>query len=190
MTKNILLAGVGGQGLVLTTKLICDAAFAAGFDFKSNDVIGLSQRGGKVWGSVRIGHEIHSPNIPSGGGDILLGLEPLEGYRWSGMLKKEGVVILNTSQIPPVPVVFERVEYPNDLVAKLSEHHKVIAFNANEEGQKLGNSKVANTFLLGVLAKYLPEIELAHWKKAIEENVPPKTVAQNLEAFDIGYNWS
>ncbi len=64
MTNNIVIAGVGGQGLVLTTKLICDAAIRAGLDVKSNDVIGLSQRGGKVWGSIRIGEEVYSPNVP------------------------------------------------------------------------------------------------------------------------------
>ncbi len=187
MNCNILLAGVGGQGLVLTTKLICDAAFLAGYDFKSNDVIGLSQRGGKVWGSVRIGIKIFSPNIPPKGGDFLLALEPIEGMRWSGMLKDSGVVIMNTSKIPPVPVMFEKVAYPDDIPQKLTENFEVIAFDANDEGAKIGNSKVANTFLLGTLAKRLPEIPVDIWKKAIENNVPQKTVALNLEAFDIGY---
>ena len=189
MTKNILLAGVGGQGLVLTTKLICDAAFSAGFDFKSNDVIGLSQRGGKVWGSVRIGVRVLSQNIPHGQADVLLGLEPLEGYRWHGMVKEGGTVILNTSQIPPVPVVFEKVAYPNNIEAELSGRYKVIAFDANEEGRQIGSSKVANTFLVGVLAKSFPEIDAIHWENAIRENVPEKTIQTNLEAFKIGYDW-
>lgn len=189
MTKNILLAGVGGQGLVLTTKLICDAAFSAGLDFKSNDVIGLSQRGGKVWGSVRIGAHVLSPNIPQGQADVLLGLEPLEGLRWSAMVRPGGVVILNTSQIPPVPVVFEKAEYPQNIEAELSGNYKVTAFDANDEGRKLGSSKVANTFLVGVLAKSFPEIEEAHWEKAIRDNVPEKTIQMNLEAFKIGFAW-
>ena len=189
MTKNILLAGVGGQGLVLTTKLICDAAFHAGFDFKSNDVIGLSQRGGKVWGSVRIGHQVFSPNIPKGQADVLLGLEPLEGYRWSGMVKHGGTVILNTSQIPPVPVVFEKAEYPSNIETELVKNYQVIAFDANAEGRLIGSSKVANTFLVGVLAKSIPEIESIHWEKAIRNNVPENTIQLNLEAFKIGHNW-
>lgn len=189
MNKNILLAGVGGQGLVLTTKLICDAAFLAGFEFKSNDVIGLSQRGGKVWGSVRIDETVHSPNIPPKGGDFLLALEPIEGMRWSGMLKDSGVVIMNTSRIPPVPVMFEKAAYPEDIPEVLGQKYEVIAFDANEEGAKIGNSKVANTFLLGVLAKRLPEIPVAIWEKAIEANVPGKTVETNLKAFHIGYQY-
>lgn len=187
MNYNILLAGVGGQGLVLTTKLICDAAFLAGYVFKSNDVIGLSQRGGKVWGSVRIGEEIFSPNIPPRGGDFLLALEPIEGMRWSGMLKSTGVVIMNTSRIPPVPVMFETAAYPENIPEVLAHDFQVVAFDANAEGTKIGSSKVANTFLLGVLAKRVPEIPAAIWKQAIENNVPPKTVAMNLEAFDFGF---
>ncbi len=187
MTINILLAGVGGQGLVLTTKLICDAAFLAGFSFKSNDVIGLSQRGGKVWGSVRIGEEVNSPNIPPKQGDFLLGLEPLEGLRWSGMMKPSGTIIMNTAKIPPVPVVFEKAPYPENIPELLEKNFKVIAFDGNEAGRELGSSKIANTFLLGVLAKRLPEIPVDIWEKSIEANVPPKTVALNLSAFEIGY---
>lgn len=187
MNYNILLAGVGGQGMVLTTKLICDAAFLAGFTFKSNDVIGLSQRGGKVWGSVRIAHEVHSPNIAPGTGDFLMALEPLEGLRWSHMLKPEGVVIMNTSRINPVPVMMEKAAYPENADQVLSEKYQVVSLDANEEGSKLGNSKIANTFLLGILAKRIPEIPEDIWKQSIEANVPKKTVALNLAAFDIGY---
>lgn len=188
MNYNILLAGVGGQGMVLTTKLICDAAFLGGFTFKSNDVIGLSQRGGKVWGSVRIANEVHSPNIAPGTGDFLMALEPLEGLRWSHMLKKEGIVIMNTSRINPVPVMMEKAAYPEGVDQLLAETFEVVSLNANEEGAKLGNSKIANTFLLGILAKRIPEIPEAIWKQAIENNVPKKTVALNMAAFDHGYN--
>lgn len=187
MTKNVLLAGVGGQGLVLTTKLICDAAFFAGYEFKSNDVIGLSQRGGKVWGSVRIGKEIHSPNIGAGQGDFLLALEPLEGLRWSHMVRPEGVVIMNTSRINPVPVMAEKAAYPENLDKQIGESLKVISLDANEEGRKLGSSKIANTFLLGILAKHMDEIGKEYWQKAIEANVPKKTIELNLSAFEYGY---
>lgn len=185
---NVLLAGVGGQGLVLSTKLICDAAFFAGFDFKSNDVIGLSQRGGKVWGSVRISKDdIASPNIGPKKGDFLLALEPLEGLRWSGMLKDQGVVIMNTSRINPVPVMMEKAAYPEGIPSELAKNYEVVAINANEEGAKMGNSKIANTFLLGILAKRVPEIPVNFWHQAIEANVPKKTVGINLQAFDYGY---
>lgn len=188
MNTNIILAAVGGQGLVLTTNLICEVAFKAGYDVKSNDVVGLSQRGGKVWGSVRIGKKIYSPNIPPKSGDFLLGMEPLEAYRWSGSLKEGAMVILNTKKIPPVPVIFEDEPYPNKLFQILDEKYKLVKINAVEEGIKLGSEKVANTFLLGILAKQL-DIPVAIWKEAIEEHVPSKFIEMNKKAFDIGYKY-
>lgn len=186
MNKNIILAGVGGQGLVLTTNIICNAAFKAGFDVKSNDVVGLSQRGGKVWGNVRIGKKVYSPNIPPKSGDILLGLEPLEGYRWSGVLSDRGIAIINTKVIPPVPVMFEDAPYPQDIYENLEKKYELITIDAVEEGLKLGSDKIANTFLLGILAKKL-DISQECWKEAIKENVPKKFIELNLKAFDIGY---
>jgi len=188
MTVNIILAAVGGQGLVLTTNLICEAAFKAGYDVKSNDVVGLSQRGGKVWGSVRIGEKVHSPNIPPKSGDFLLGMEPLEAYRWSGSLKEKGTVILNTKTIAPVPVMFEDAPYPMDLFDKLGERYQLVTIDAVAEGLKLGSEKIANTFLLGILAKQL-DIPIDSWYEAIKENVPPKFIDMNLKAFDIGYTY-
>lgn len=186
MDANIILAGVGGQGLVLTTKIICEAAFKAGLDVKSNDVVGLSQRGGKVWGSVRIGKKIYSPNIPPQAGDYLLGLEPLEGYRWSGSLKPGGLAIINSKTIAPVPVMFEDEAYPERIYDDLSQKFELITINAVEEGVKLGSAKIANTFLLGILAKRL-DIATEFWLQAIEENVPKKFLELNKAAFDFGY---
>lgn len=188
MQKNVILAGVGGLGLVLTTKLICDAACKSGYDVKSNDVIGLSQRGGKVWGSVRFGDKIYSPNIPSKSGDIMLAMEPLEGYRWSYVLKDGGLIIMNTKKISPTPVLMEKEKYPGDIARKLSEKYKLIEINAVAEGNKLGNIKVANTFLVGIMARYL-DIKRDIWIESIKENVPEKAIELNLKAFDIGYNW-
>ncbi|WP_026896285.1 indolepyruvate oxidoreductase subunit beta [Clostridiisalibacter paucivorans] len=186
--KNIILTGVGGQGLVLTTQIICEAAFDAGYDVKSNDVVGLSQRGGKVWGSVRIGEKIYSPNVPPKSADILLALEPLEGLRWSGALKDNGVIIMNVHEVAPVFVIAEKEEYPSNIEEELSQKYEVNAIDAVKEGNKLGSSKVANTFLLGKMANYM-EIPLDSWKKAIRENVPKKFVDMNIEAFDIGYRY-
>jgi indolepyruvate ferredoxin oxidoreductase beta subunit len=188
MNVNIILAAVGGQGLVLTTNLICEAAFKAGYDVKSNDVVGLSQRGGKVWGSVRIGSKIFSPNIPPKSGDYLLGMEPLEGYRWSGSLKDDGMIILNTKTVAPVPVIFEDAPYPTELFDVLGEHFQLVTIDAVAEGLKLGSEKIANTFLLGILAKQL-DIPVDYWKEAIEENVPSKFIDMNLKAFEIGYQY-
>ena len=85
--------------------------------------------------------------------------------------------------------MFEKAAYPEDIPEVLAKDYEVVAFDANLKGAELGNSKIANTFLIGVLAKRIPEIPADIWKKAIEANVPPKTVALNLQAFDIGYGY-
>ena len=189
--KNILLAGVGGQGLVLATEIISQVGFRAGFDIKSNDVVGLSQRGGKVWGSIRIGDKVNSPNIPVGQGDILLGLEPLEAYRWSYVLKEGALVILNKYQTAPNTVLMEVHEYPDNIEKYLESNYNVIKIDAMEEGNKIGNNKVANTFLLGIMAKQIEDIIGKNiWIDVIKEYVPTKAIEANIKAFEVGYNWS
>jgi len=187
-TYNIILAGVGGQGLVLTTKVICEAAIKAGYDVKSNDVIGLSQRGGKVWGSVRIGEKIHSPNIPPKHGDIIIGMEMLEAYRWRGMLKADGLVITNDYQIPPVPVITEQEPYPDDILSNLEKDFTLINIPANQMASDLGSVKVMNTILLGVMAAQT-EIDKNVWLEAIKENVPQKFIDMNVQGFEQGYSF-
>jgi len=158
----------------------------AGYDVKSNDVIGLSQRGGKVWGSIRLGEKVYSPNIPPASGDVLLGMEPLEGLRWSGMLKKGGLVILNEAQIPPVPVMDEKETYPENIEETLKANFEVITINAATEGNKLGSSKVANMFLVGIMAKRM-DIPKEIWQELIKKNVPERFSDMNLKAFEYGY---
>ena len=152
---NIVLAGVGGQGLVLTTKIICEAAFEYGYDVKSNDVIGLSQRGGKVWGSIRMSQKVFSPNIPQGEADILLALEPLEGDRWSTYLKAGGIILMNKAKIPPAHVMVEAEEYPQDIEERLAENFNIETIDASAEGKMLGSQKIANTFLVGMMARHM-----------------------------------
>jgi indolepyruvate ferredoxin oxidoreductase, beta subunit len=185
-TINIMLGGVGGQGLVLTTDVICKAALKAGYNVKSNDVIGLAQRGGMVWGSVRIGKEVHSPNIPVGKTDILLGLEPLEAQRWEHLINKDTKLIVNTREIHPTPSLLEKKEYPKDEIADLFERYESYISNFSADAKKFGNIKAANTVLLGVMAQFLP-ISTDIWKETLRENVPEKAIEVNMKAFDYGY---
>lgn len=187
-TKNILIAGVGGQGLVLATKIISEAAVKEGYDIKTNDVIGLSQRGGKVWGSVRIGKEIHSPNIPVNEGDIILGMEPVEGYRYSHILRNTGTIIMNTHKIASSTVQQEKEVYPENINEVLSKKHRVIEIDAFEIGKKLKNPKIANIVLIGILAKLL-DISKQTWEEVITQSVPKKYINENIEAFNIGYDF-
>ena len=184
--KNIYLAGVGGQGLVLTTEIIVEVAFSEGYDVKSNDVIGLSQRGGKVWGSIRFGEKVHSALIPEGEGDLLLAMEELEGLRLSESLKNGAKIIFNKEIIFPNRVLFEKDEYPQNIREELIEKgYEVISLNAKEISRELGNIKTENIVLLGRLSRYLPFKEET-WLKVIEKKVPAKTVEVNFSAFKAG----
>jgi len=185
---NILMCGVGGQGLVMTSGIISEVALLSGHDVKSNDVIGLSQRGGRVWANIRIGEKVFSPNIPMGEADYLLALEPLEGYRYSGMVREDGVILMNKRVIYPSDVVFEKKDYPMDKIEDMLNTYESYAIDATEEGKLLGNKMTANTIILGMLAKKL-DIDTAIWEKVISERVPPKASSINLEAFKLGYNY-
>ncbi len=188
MTTNIMFAGVGGQGLILMTRIFSEVAMLEGYDIKSNDVVGLSQRGGMVWGNVRIGDKVFSPNIPTGEGDILVAMEPLEGLRWSKDLKENGIIIRNTKRVYPTLVQQEKEKYPDEDVENLKSKYNVIELDAFKKAKSLGKKQVANVILLGILAQHL-DIKVDTWKKVIKENVPPKAIDMNLEAFDFGYNY-
>lgn len=183
---NIIVAGVGGQGLVLMTDMICEAAFLSGYDVKSNDVIGLSQRGGKVWGSIKYSEKVHSPNIEKGNADILLALEPLEGLRWQEYLKTDGILLMNTADIYPVFAIAEQAPYPHDFMERLRGDIKCTALQIQEKAMEIGTIKIVNVIMLGMLAKHLP-FDKEIWKKVIEDHVPSKFIKQNEDGFEWGY---
>ena len=183
-----MLGGVGGQGLVLMTRIISQVALKSGLDVKSNDVVGLSQRGGMIWGNVRFGEKVFSPNIPPKEVDILLAMEPMEALRWSSELKKNGIIIMNNKRWYPVPVQQEKAEYPEKDISALKERYTVIEINAFEEAVKLGKKQVSNVMLLGILAKNL-KLNTDTWKETIKDNVPTKTIDINMDAFNLGYNY-
>lgn len=189
LINNIMIGGAGGQGLVLMTRIISQAALKAGYDVKSNDVVGLSQRGGMVWGNVRLGEKIYSPNIPSGEGDILVSMEPLEALRWSSVLKKNGIIIMNTKRFYPTLVQQEKADYPEKDIEKLKDSYRVIELNAFDEAIKLGKKQVSNILLLGILAKLL-DIKQEIWLDTVIDNVPKKSMDMNINAFNFGYEFN
>lgn len=186
MAVNIIFAGVGGQGLILATRIVTQAAANAGLAVSGSDVFGLAQRGGSVWGMVRIGNRHFAPMIAKGQVDILVGLEELEGLRWSGYLKPGGTAIINNNQVYPTSVLLEKDEYPQDTVDQLRRRgYRVLAVDGPGSARRLGNPRLANTVVLGVLAREL-EIPQEHWLRAIAGLVPPKTIELNLKAFQLG----
>jgi indolepyruvate ferredoxin oxidoreductase beta subunit len=187
LVTNVMFSGAGGQGLVLMTRILCQAALKDNYDVKSNDVVGLSQRGGMIWGNVRFGDKVYSPNIQPGEGDFLVAMEPLEALRWSAVLKQEGTIIMNSKRFYPIAVQQEKAEYPEQEIEALKDRYNVIALNAFEEAIKIGKKQVSNVILLGILASKL-DINRSSWEETIRDNVPKKSIEMNLRAFEFGYN--
>lgn len=185
-TKNIMIVGVGGQGTLLTSRILGGLAIEAGFDVKISEVHGMAQRGGSVVTYVRYGEAVAEPIVEAGQADILIAFERLEALRYAHFLKKDGILIINDQRIDPMTVVTGAAEYPENIIEELGSKYKVVSLNAMEEALKLGNSKVFNTVILGVAARNM-EFDKAAWVQVIESTVPPKTREINLTAFEAGY---
>ncbi|MBM7581518.1 indolepyruvate ferredoxin oxidoreductase beta subunit [Caldicoprobacter guelmensis] len=189
-TKSILIVGVGGQGTLLASKVLGSLFMDLGYDVKISEVHGMAQRGGSVVTHVRYGTKVFSPLVEPGTADILLAFEKMEALRWIHFLKEEGRAVINLQEIEPMPVIMGTYEYPKDLEGRIREVcPNVIFFDALAVARELGNIKVTNMALIGVLAKVLG-IGSEAWEKAIKMVVPPKTAEVNLKAFYAGYNSS
>ncbi|MDL2287173.1 indolepyruvate oxidoreductase subunit beta [Eubacteriales bacterium OttesenSCG-928-G02] len=188
MTKNILIVGVGGQGTLLASKLLGKVLLDEGYDVKVSEVHGMSQRGGSVVTYVRYGERVFSTVIDKGEADMIISFETLESARWLSYLKTGGVIITNTQQIDPMPVITGAAEYPENLIEKIkTKGINLIAANAAELAEKAGNIRSTNLVLLGMAAKHIG-FEKEIWINAIKETVPQKTIETNLKAFESGYS--
>ena len=186
-TKNIMIVGVGGQGTLLTSRILGGLAIQAGYDVKISEVHGMAQRGGSVVTYVRYGESVAEPIVEEGQADVLIAFESMEALRYAHFLKKDGVLIINDQRIDPMTVVTGAASYPENIIENLSKQYRVVSINAMEEAIKLGNTKVFNTIILGVTAKNM-EFDKELWTKVIEATVPPKTIAMNLQAFEKGFS--
>ncbi|MDO5688669.1 MAG: indolepyruvate oxidoreductase subunit beta [Tissierellia bacterium] len=186
-TKNIMIVGVGGQGTLLTSRVLGGVILEAGYDVKISEVHGMAQRGGSVVTFVRYGDQVAEPIVEEGCADILIAFEKLEAQRYAHFLAEDGVLIVNDQRIDPMPVVIGKEEYPEDVLEKLGEKFQVICLDALSEARALGNVKVFNTVVLGVTAQHM-EIEKDIWEKVIRSTVPPKTIDVNLAAFEVGFH--
>jgi indolepyruvate ferredoxin oxidoreductase beta subunit len=186
-TKNILLVGVGGQGTILTSKIISNGFINAGYEVKMAEIHGMSQRGGSVTTQIRYGEKVYSPVIEKGTADLIVAFEKSEALRWLEYLREDGILIVNDYTIEPFTVSLGISKYPEDVIDEYKEKIKNIhIFNAFEIAEKIGNSKAMNIVLLGSLVKAL-SIDDIDWKEMIAKTVPEKFVKLNQEAFDAGY---
>ncbi|MEE1517792.1 MAG: indolepyruvate oxidoreductase subunit beta [Lachnospiraceae bacterium] len=185
-TKNIMIVGVGGQGTLLTSRILGGIAMQAGYDVKLSEVHGMAQRGGSVVTFVRYGESVAEPIVEEGCADVIIAFERLEAKRYAHFLKKDGVMIINDQRIDPITVVTGAATYPEGIIEELQQKNKVFTVNAMEEAKKLGNSKVFNIIVLGIAAKHM-DYTKEQWLNVIENTVPPKTIEINKKAFEVGY---
>ena len=185
-TKNIMIVGVGGQGTLLTSRILGAITMTGGYDVKLSEVHGMAQRGGSVVTFVRYGESVAEPIVEEGQADILIAFERLEALRYAHYLKPDGAIIVNDTRIDPMSVVIGAAEYPEDIIGTLREKHRVVAVDATKMAVGLGNSRVFNSIILGLAARYM-EFSKEQWLDVIANTVPPKTVEINKNAFLAGY---
>jgi len=181
---SILFTGVGGQGIILTTTVLAEAALLDGFDVKVSEVHGMAQRGGSVVGSVRIGRKVYSPIVNSA--DFIVSLEKLEAVRYIYKLDTEGFIIVNDFEIYPSSMYLDGIKYPENIISKLTGYtSNYMMVKATEIAKNLNEIRVSNTVLLGSLSNFIP-IKRDSWVRSIKDNVPKRAVEVNIEAFNEG----
>jgi indolepyruvate ferredoxin oxidoreductase beta subunit len=184
---SLLLAGVGGQGVLLASDIICKVMMRAGLDVKKSEVHGMAQRGGCVTSHVRYGRKVYSPIAKEGDVNVLVSFEKLETLRYLNYLKQDGKVIINEEEIFPPSVNLGEAAYPADAVDIVRHRFKdVLVVNAPALARKAGNIRAISTVMLGALSRYLPEASPDDWKNVISEEFSEKLVPANLKAFDFG----
>jgi indolepyruvate ferredoxin oxidoreductase beta subunit len=181
-TSNILMCGVGGQGIITTSNMLSRAAMNAGRDVKKSEIHGMSQRGGSVFSHVRFGAKIHSPVISCGQADILVSLEEMETLRWMDYPRADSRIFILRNRILPFGVE----KYPEGIEDELNKCFSHIAFlEPDELKNKTGSAKTLNVAVLGAVSNYL-DIAEECWKEAICALAPNGTADMNWAAFECG----
>lgn len=183
---NVMIVGVGGQGTLLTSRIIGKTAHKVGFDVKISEVHGMAQRGGSVVTFVRFGEKVYEPVVEEGEADVLIAFEKLEALRYAHFLKKDGVLIVNDCEIAPMTVVIGAKTYPENIIENLKKDHTVYTVDGGAVAKELGNSKVLNSVVLGLAAKHIGFSE-EEWLDVLQATVPQKTIEINTLAFKAGY---
>jgi len=184
--KNLLLVGVGGQGILLASEILSETFMLAGYDVKKSEIHGMSQRGGCVVSHVRYGQEVFSPIVPEGDGDLLLGFELMETYRCLPLLKPGATVVANDLRIPPPSVLMGRESYPEGIAERIRElFPDFVLIDGDKLASDAGNRRAANTVLLGAVSGRL-DIEEDYWLQALDKVVPRKALEINRKAFLMG----
>jgi indolepyruvate ferredoxin oxidoreductase beta subunit len=186
MTTNILVAGVGGQGVILASDIMCEVFMEAGYDVKKSEVHGMAMRGGIVTSHFRFGKKVYSPLIKEGEVDILFAFEQLEGLRWINHLRADGKIVMNDHKINPPAVNLGEMAYPKTIPEKIRSKFKgFYLVKGTEMALQLGDARAANVVLLGAISKFFVVNEDL-WLKTILSYLPPKVHELNRKAFSEG----
>ena len=183
--KHAILVGVGGQGAILTAKVLVNGLMKAGYDVKMSEVHGMSQRGGSVSTQVHWGEKVYSPLIGPGAADILVAFEAMEAVRYASFLKPDGVAVINDFSQPSATIAAGLAEYPEGCVEAMKANFRCYTLKAAEIAESLGNPKCMNIVLFGALTHALG-MEDIDWEEIIRETVPPKFLELNLKAYRAG----
>jgi indolepyruvate ferredoxin oxidoreductase beta subunit len=188
---NILITGVGGQGVILMSELLGRAAVADDLKVRGSEILGMAVRGGSVTSAIRMGEDVYGPLIPTGKCHALVGMEPSEALRNISYLSKSSLVIVNTALTVPFTVSIGESSYPalETILEKLAKAcGRIVQTDAAQLAQEAGSRLTTNIVMLGALfgTDQLP-IKIATIKETIEERFPAKLAPLNIKAFDLGY---
>lgn len=186
-TTSALLVGVGGQGAILTAKVLVNGLLKAGYDVKMSEVHGMSQRGGSVSTQVHWGEKVYSPVIGKGAADIIVAFEKMEAVRYAQWLKPDGVAVINDYEMASSSIAAGLCQYPENCKEAMEEHFRCYTLNAEELARGLGNAKCMNIVLFGSMVRALGMDEI-DWESVVAETVPAKFKELNLRAFRAGWN--
>jgi indolepyruvate ferredoxin oxidoreductase beta subunit len=185
---DLLMVGVGGQGIVLAGDILADVVLALGYDVKKTDTLGMAQRGGSVVSHIRVAPKVWSPLVKEGEAEVLLALEKLEAARWCHFLRRDGIAIVNDYALPPLSVSLGLHRYPSDEEIRniLQQRTKQVYFvNGTEKAKRLGEVRAVNMFMLGFSSCLLPA-DARLWESCIAQRFSAKAAEINVAAFRQG----
>jgi len=183
--KSVLLVGVGGQGAILTARILVNGLMEKGYDVKMSEVHGMSQRGGSVSTQVHFGEKIYSPLIGKGAADVMVAFEKMEAVRYAEFLKPEGVAVINDYEMPSSATAAGLAEYPEGCLEAMQAKFKCFALDAARIAAVLGSVRCMNVVLFGALTKVLG-LDDIDWENIIRRTVPAKFIDLNLAAYHAG----
>lgn len=188
--KSILMAGVGGQGIILASEIVSEVLLEMGFDVKKNEIHGMAQRGGSVISQIRYGTKVYSPKIPAHSAQLIMALEYVESARFLDYLAQDGKILTSSQKIIPTTVSAGLASYPHNLEEFYHEQKIPARFiPADQIATELGNSRISNLVMLGFLNQELRFTDQL-WNTVIKRKIKPKFIDLNLQAFQRGLEYT